>query len=182
MFHDRFYGTLNEIWIFHCKRSTLCQFLILITHRRTKRFLNVPIKSFIPTARKVLRSILSWSLDNKSGMLVHHSNGIFTNPIRRTSFEFKGEEGTVSEDILEIDARFVSLLKWLGENHINVRLSGAVKGDKYAVYKIREIAFGGGVKLSAEDGFLQFMIERLLASDAPSQEIRMKTKKKQGTA
>ena len=110
-------------------------------------------------------------LDNKSGMLVHHSNGIFTNPIRRTAFEFKGEEGTVSEDILEIDARFVSLLKWLGENHINVRLSGAVKGDKYAVYKIREIAFGGGVKLSAEDGFLQFMIERLLASDPPSQEI-----------
>ena len=77
----------------------------------------------------------------------------------------------VSADILQIDARFVSLLKWLGENHINVRLSGAVREDGYAVYKIREIAFGGGVKLSAEDGFLQFMIERLLASDAPSREI-----------
>ena len=110
-------------------------------------------------------------LDNKAGKLVHHSNGIFTNPIRRTAFEFKGEEGTVSEDILEMDARFVSLLKWLGENHINVRLSGAVKEGKYAVYKIREIAFGGGAKLSAEDGFLQFMIERLLSSDAPSQEV-----------
>ena len=110
-------------------------------------------------------------LDNKAGKLVHHSNGIFTNPIRRTAFEFKGEEGTVSEDILEIDARFVSLLKWLGENHINVRLSGAVKEEKYAVYKIREIAFGGGAKLSAEDGFLQFMIERLLSSDAPSREL-----------
>ena len=110
-------------------------------------------------------------LDNKAGKLVHHSNGIFTNPIRRTAFEFKGEEGTVSEDILEIDARFVSLLKWLGENHIHVRLSGAVKEGKYAVYKIREIAFGGGSKLSAEDGFLQFMIERLLSSDPPSQEI-----------
>ena len=33
--------------------------------------------------------------------------------------------------------------------------------DGYAVYKIRETAFGGGTKLSAEDGFLQFMIERL---------------------
>ena len=109
-------------------------------------------------------------LDNKAGKLVHHSNGIFTNPIRRTAFEFKGEEGTVSEDILEIDARFVSLLKWLGENHIHVRLSGAVKEGKYAVYKIRETAFGGGAKLSAEDGFLQFMIERLLASSAPSEE------------
>ncbi len=110
-------------------------------------------------------------LDNSAGELKHHSSGMFINPIRRTAFEFKGESGTVSADILQIDARFVSLLKWLGENHINVRLSGADREDGYAVYKIREIAFGGGVKLSAEDGFLQFMIERLLASDAPSEEL-----------
>ncbi|HJB96923.1 MAG TPA: AAA family ATPase [Candidatus Mediterraneibacter intestinigallinarum] len=110
-------------------------------------------------------------LDNSAGELKHHSSGMFINPIRRTAFEFKGESGTVSADILQIDARFVSLLKWLGENHINVRLSGAAREDGYAVYKIREIAFGGGVKLSAEDGFLQFMIERLLASDAPSEEL-----------
>ena len=75
------------------------------------------------------------------------------------------------------------LLKWLGENHINVRLSGKVTDEGYAVYKIREIAFGGGSKLSAEDGFLQFMIERLLASDAP---VRggslMRMKKRPGTA
>ena len=110
-------------------------------------------------------------LDNSAGELKHHSSGMFINPIRRTAFEFKGESGTVSADILQIDARFVSLLKWLGENHINVRLSGSAREDGYAVYKIREIAFGGGVKLSAEDGFLQFMIERLLASDAPSEEL-----------
>ena len=109
-------------------------------------------------------------LDNRAGQLKHHSNGAFTNPVRKTAFEFKTEEGTVSADILRIDARFVSLLKWLGENHINVRLSGVIKEDTYAVYKIREIAFGGGSKLSAEDGFLQFMIERLLSSDAPSEE------------
>lgn len=109
-------------------------------------------------------------LDNRVGQLKHHSNGAFTNPVRKTAFEFKTEEGTVSADILRIDARFVSLLKWLGENHINVRLSGVIKEDTYAVYKIREIAFGGGSKLSAEDGFLQFMIERLLSSDAPSEE------------
>ena len=72
----------------------------------------------------------------------------------------------VDADILLIDARFVSLIKWLGENHINVRLSGENRADGYAVYKIREIAFGGATKLSAEDGFLQFMIERLLASSA----------------
>lgn len=74
-------------------------------------------------------------------------------------------------DILKIDARFVSLVKWLGENRINVRLSGADTEEGYAVYKIREMAFGGGVKLSAEDGFLQFMIERLLASEAPTGEV-----------
>ncbi|MCF2682035.1 AAA family ATPase [Faecalicatena contorta] len=109
-------------------------------------------------------------LDNKGKNFEHHSGGMFTNPVKRTAFEFKEENGTVSADILKLDARFVSLLKWLGENHINVRLSGANREDGYAVYKIREMAFGGGEKLSAEDGFLQFMIERLLSSNAPAEE------------
>ena len=110
-------------------------------------------------------------LDNSSRQWKHHSCGIFTNPIKRTSFEFKEEDGTFSADIISIDSRFVSLLKWLGENHINVRLSGQNQENGYAVYKIRETAFGGGTKLSAEDGFLQFMIERLLASSAPAEII-----------
>ena len=50
-----------------------------------------------------------------------------------------------------------------------MRLSGENREEGYAVYKIREIAFGGSTKLSAEDGFLQFMIERLLASNAPTE-------------
>jgi len=94
---------------------------------------------------------------------------VFTNPVKRTSFEFEEEDGKVSADILQMDARFVSLLRWLGENHITVRLSGVNRPDGYAVYKIREIAFGGGTKLSAEDGFLQFMMERLFASNAPTE-------------
>ena len=105
-------------------------------------------------------------LDTKEKAFPHHPCGIFTNPAKRTSFEFKEEEETFIADILQIDARFVSLLKWLGENHINVRLSGENQENGYAVYKIRETAFGGGTKLSAEDGFLQFMIERLLSSSA----------------
>ena len=110
-------------------------------------------------------------LDNRKNAWAHHSIGVFTNPVKRTAFESEQENGNgvVSADILRIDARFVSLLKWLGENHINVRLSGQNREDGYAVYKIREIAFGGGTKLSAEDGFLQFMIERLLASSAPEE-------------
>ena len=86
-------------------------------------------------------------LDNKICQWDHHSCGVFTNPIKRTSFEFQQEDGTVSADILKIDARFVSLLKWLGENHINVRLSGENTEEGYAVYKIREIdsiQTGGG--------------------------------------
>ncbi|MDO5136001.1 MAG: AAA family ATPase [Eubacteriales bacterium] len=109
-------------------------------------------------------------LDNKRQQWKHHSSGVFTNPTRGTTFEFDQEGGTVSADILRLDARFVSLIRWLGLNHINVRLSGQNREDGYAVYKIREIAFGGGTKLSAEDGFLQFMIDRLFASNAPAEE------------
>lgn len=106
-------------------------------------------------------------LDNSQNQWKHHSCGIFINPVKRTAFEFEGEEKNQWADILKVDARFVNLLKWLGENHIHVRLSGKNTEDGYAVYRIREIAFGGGTKLSAEDGFLQFMIERLLASHTP---------------
>lgn len=109
-------------------------------------------------------------LDNQKRQWKHHSCGVFSKPDQRTAFEFNEEGGVVSADILQIDARFVSLLKWLGESHINVRLSGKNREDGYAVYRIREIAFGGGTKLSAEDGFLQFMIERLLSSNAPAEE------------
>ena len=110
-------------------------------------------------------------LDNHIRKWKHHACGIFTNPVKRTTFEFQEDDGTVSADILTIDARFVNLLRWLGENHIPVRLSGENTENGYAVYKIRETAFGGGSKLSAEDGFLQFMIERLLAGNAPAEEL-----------
>ena len=110
-------------------------------------------------------------LDNSGRAWKHHSCGVFTNQAKRTAFEFKEEDGTISADILRVDARFISLLRWLGENRISVRLSGQNRGDGYAVYKIREVAFGGGTKLSAEDGFLQFMIDRLLASSAPETEL-----------
>ena len=62
--------------------------------------------------------------DNTKRQWQHHVCGMFTNPVKRTSFEFQEEDGEFSADILKIDSRFVSLLKWLGENHINVRLSG----------------------------------------------------------
>ena len=108
-------------------------------------------------------------LDNKERQWKHHSCGVFTNPMNRTAFEFKEEDGVFTADVLKIDARFTSLLKWLGDSRISVRLSGANTEEGYAVYRIRETAFGGGTKLSAEDGFLQFMIERLLESNSPTE-------------
>lgn len=39
------------------------------------------------------------------------------------------------------------------------------------MYKIREQAFLNHSKLSSGDGFLQYMIERLLSSDPPSEEV-----------
>ena len=109
-------------------------------------------------------------LDNKAKKWSHHSIGTFTNPVKKTTFEFEGEDGTEVADIIKIDSRFVALHKWLGENHIKVQLSGENTDEGYAVYKIRENVSGSGNKLSAEDGFLQFMIDRLLASEAPSEE------------
>lgn len=110
-------------------------------------------------------------LDNHKKEWPHHACGVFTNPVYRTSFEFKEEKEAVSADILKVDARFVSLIRWLGENRIHVRLSGENRPEGYCVCRIREIAFGGGKKLSAEDGFLQYMIERLFASSAPAEPV-----------
>ena len=109
-------------------------------------------------------------LDNQQKQWSHHSTGVFCNQSQWTAFEFKEEDETFRSNILRIDARFVNLIKWLGENRINVLLSGENRADGYAVYKIRENAFHGGTKLSAADGFLQYVMERLLSSSAPEQE------------
>lgn len=110
-------------------------------------------------------------LDNSTRTWNHHSCGVFSNQSQQTTFEFKESDGKFKADILRVDSRFVYLLKWLGKNHINVRLSGENREEGYAVYKIREIALGGSGKLSAEDGFLQYMIERLFASNAPQGDL-----------
>lgn len=109
----------------------------------------------------VLQGIRQW---------LHHESGVFTNPEFRSSFEFNTDGGTVSADIIRIDSRFVSLVEWLGQNRIQVRLSGRNLPEGYAVYKIREEALSGSRKLSAGDGFLQFMIQRLLDSRPVTEE------------
>ena len=56
-------------------------------------------------------------LDNSKREWKHHSCGYFSNPAKQTAFEFKEEDGVFPADILKIDSRFTSLIKWLGENH-----------------------------------------------------------------
>lgn len=110
-------------------------------------------------------------LKDEAGKLAHHSEGMFMAPTKGTAFIYDVDGDKSTHDILKIDARFEDLFKWLGENHIMVCLSGAGTSEGYAVYKILETGVAvRGSKLAGENGFLQFMIERLLASDAPSSE------------
>ena len=89
---------------------------------------------------------------------------MFANPYKKTAFEFQMEDANILSNILRVDARFMALIKWLGENRIKVKLTGENTEEGYAVYRIQEIAFNNSQKLSSEDGFLQYMIERLLES------------------
>jgi len=56
-------------------------------------------------------------LDHSRQEWKHHSNGTFLNQNTQTAFAFDVDGMTINADILRVDARFVSLLKWLGENH-----------------------------------------------------------------
>ena len=110
-------------------------------------------------------------LDNLSVAFTNDCVGTFTNPYRKTAFTIQTPDGDIFSNILLIDSRFESLIRWLGENKIKVKLTGENTARGYAVYKIREIAYNNSQKLSSEDGFLQFMIERLLESSALSENI-----------
>ena len=103
-------------------------------------------------------------LDNEQRKWENNSVGIFSNPYKKTAFEFQMEDANILSNILRVDARFTALIKWLGENRIKVKLTGENTEEGYAVYRIQEIAFNNSQKLSSEDGFLQYMIERLLES------------------
>lgn len=110
-------------------------------------------------------------LEDKDGVLTHHSSGMFESPTIGTAFVLDGESKS-THNILQIDARFENLVKWLGENHIMVCLSGCRTEGGYAVYKLLELGVAvRGSKLSGQNGFLQFMIDRLLQSNAPSKTV-----------
>ena len=110
-------------------------------------------------------------LDNSEGEWEHNSVGTFTNPNKRTAFELQAADNHIFGNILKIDSRFTSLIKWLGDNRIKVKLTGDNTDEGFAVYKICEIVHNNSNKLSSSDGFLQFMIERLLESNAVTTDV-----------
>jgi ATP-dependent Lon protease len=101
-------------------------------------------------------------LDNPGGVFEHHISGHFLDFARRTSFS--SDSPVAQSDIRIMDSRFTEFIRWLGEGRISVRLSGIQTDEGFAVYRIREVESGISSKLSAQDGFLQYMIGRLLAS------------------
>ena len=108
-------------------------------------------------------------LSNRHGKLSHHCCGMFTSPVSGSAFTLENEPD-VREDILSMDSRFVNLVRWLGENHIMVRLSGAETPEGYGIYKLQEMGVSvRGAKLAGENGFLQFMMERLFLGNAPTE-------------
>ena len=64
-------------------------------------------------------------LDNSEKQWDETSYGLFTNPYKKTAFDFQIDGESFTSNILKIDSRFTSLIKWLGENRVKVKLTGA---------------------------------------------------------
>ena len=103
--------------------------MISVTRQKKRLIRSVHIRHFRSNEEVSTPEHPIFVLDNKEKEHAHHSAGFFTNPTKRTAFEFKEEDSKESytADILKVDSRFVSLVRWLGDNHINVRLSGEIQ-------------------------------------------------------
>ena len=111
-------------------------------------------------------------IEDKAQTLVHHVSGRFYRFDEKISFEYGRSSDQLYAAINSIDSRFVKLIFFLADNHTDVRLSGHIVGDNYCVYKIRAVDAAGLRRLTSEDGFLQNVINRLLASKPPKEEKR----------
>ena len=116
-------------------------------------------------------------LEDPEHVIPHHQTGAFTNPERKTAFEYVAEGRPHSAKILYLDSRFLKLMTWLGEGHIAVRLTGhpiymqpsetgaVPQMEGYAVYKIRAVSVNANEILqTANNDFLQLVIRRILDS------------------
>lgn len=108
-------------------------------------------------------------IEDAAGTLVHHVSGRFFRSENLMSFEYGRSSDQLYAAIVKIDMRFLPLIQYLADNHTDVRLSGHIVDRGYNVYKIRAVDAAGLRRLTSEDGFLQNVIERLLASNAPDE-------------
>ena len=109
-------------------------------------------------------------IEDKSGTLVHHVSGRFYRYDEKMSFEYGRSSDQLFAAIHAVDTRFIKLITYLADNHEDVRLSGHIVDGYYNVYKIRAVDSAGLRRLTSEDGFLQNVIQRLLASKPPKGE------------
>ncbi len=109
-------------------------------------------------------------IEDKAGTLVHHVSGRFYRYEDKMSFEYGRSSDQLFAAIDAVDSRFTKLLAFLADNHEDVRLSGHIVDGNYNVYKIRAVDSAGLRRLTSEDGFLQNVINRLLASQSPKVE------------
>ena len=109
-------------------------------------------------------------IEDKAKTLVHHVSGRFYRFDEKMSFEYGRSSDQLYAAINGIDSRFVKLIYWLADNHTDVRLSGHIVGENYCVYKIRAVDAAGLRRLTSEDGFLQNVIQRLMASKPTKEE------------
>ena len=117
--------------------------MILIIHRKKEQIPECTYTTFLSGEDEATAEKPILILDNQkcSGRII--PAGYL--PIRfiELLLNLKKKRQLSSADIRKVDSRFVSLIRWLGENRINVRLSGENRTEGYCVYGIREIAFGG---------------------------------------
>ena len=78
-------------------------------------------------------------LDNSEKKWDETSYGLFTNPYKKTAFDFQIDGESFTSNILKIDSRFTSLIKWLGENRVKVKLTH-VKDTMYTRFRRLHLA------------------------------------------
>ena len=134
---------------------------------------NNTVKNAAPADYELFSSDLSCATRDKPILLLEkrenaqadRSSGLFLAPSKGCGFVPEGSD--VTDRILKIDSRFESLIRWLGDNHVMVRLQGEDTDEGFAVLGISEMGIQvRGARLSAENGFLQFMMDRLFQSEA----------------
>ncbi len=96
--------------------------------------------------------------------------GNFINPRRRSAFRVR-EDNADLRDILLLDARFVKLLEWLGENGTPLCLFGTWTENGFTVTGLRMVDSRYQSKEpTLQDSFLQLLITRLLRSHYTEEE------------